>query len=463
MPSQSIEHRAATGLHWGLQLDNPLRNLLEPSDEIFQYPTDLILPSGQLVLAEGAHKIGAEEIKPRLKEWHALHPDLLPCYAHVGEPEGDPMRAVIDAMIHSALTDPASHDYDNPQGYDWLREAIAGHLNRRHIYPVSVSTDDIIITPGSKMAGYMTARSLLNQGDKAAISELAYPGHYAAILMNGGRLVAMRVDPKSDYRHDPKQMRETLEKYRPKLIYVCNPGNPSGLTYTVEEAQVILEYMWKYPDVVLLQDIIYKDLIYPSPDGKNDMVMFSAIPEIAGRVITNDGASKGPRATGWRMGCIIAPPGQKPLRDQFVGLSNALFAGTSRLLSTGLVRAYEPPGDIDIEIFRKSLERKRNIVVDLFRSIPGLVPNIPRGAFYALLNTEGLRMTAQEFYEFGLQQGVGMLTTHYFGATIPDVEDQPLLRNEIADNTVRWSFGGPLEPQKQGLMRLKQALAERTQ
>jgi aspartate aminotransferase len=308
------------------------------------------------------------------------------------------------------------------------------------------------------MAGMISARAVLNPGDIAAMSELAYPGHYAGVLMNGGHLIPFHVKQHDSYHHNPDQMREVLDRYQPRLIWVCNPGNPSGLVYREDEAAPIIEHMVSHPNCVLIQDIIYKDLAYDN--SHSQMVVFSRNPQIASRVITNDGASKGPRATGLRIGFVVVPEGQASLLQNIADQANADFAGVSPLTSKGIIPAFTPEGDHDTASFRDSLQNKRDTVISMINVIPGLSAPIPQGAFYALINIAGTGMNAGQFYNFALDHGVSVVPAGYFGATIPDINGNPFLREEIANSTVRWSFGGPLEPQIQGLRRLYEALSK---
>ena len=94
------------------------------------------------------------------------------------------------------------------------------------------------------------------------------------------------------------------------------------------------------------------------------------------------------------------------------------------------------------------------------RQIPGIIINNPAGAFYVLLDIGKTGMTADEFFEFALKEcGVGTLPAKVFGHDVMDVEGDSLLRSEIAERTVRWSFAGPIENQVAGLKRLRDALS----
>lgn len=452
MPGQLLEQQLERGTQWGNY--NGLSNGMLGLSEIM--PQDAILPVNKLIVAEGAHGYGPI-IRAGMNIWQETHRGELPCFAQVGEPEGDPPVIVID-RLRSALDEADSFDYGQPEGLKSLRDAIAGHLDRRRIYPGPVDPENIIVTPGSKMAGFMTGYALVGEGDKVAVNEMVYPGHAAAVLMNGGQLVGMRVDPDNGYKLNPDQITETLEKYKPKVIWVCNPDNPRGGVWRVDQARPAVRYMLSNPEVIMVQDTIYKDLVLDN--DTNDMVMFSTIPSISNRVITNDGASKGPKGTGLRVGYIAVPPGQERLRENLVAQANALYAGTSALIAKGVTEAFLPEGDVSIEAHRSELIQKKKIVTELMNQIQGITINDPAGAFYVLLDIGKTEMTANEFFEFALKKcGVGTLPTKVFGQDVMDVDGNPLLRPEIAERTVRWSFAGPIENQVAGLKRLHDALS----
>jgi len=453
MPAQLLEQQLEKGTQWG-DYRGIGSAILGLSESI--RPPDVIIPVNKPIVAEGAHGYGPI-IRAGMNIWQETHKGELPCYAQVGEPEGDPPAIVID-RLRSALDEADSFDYGQPEGFKPLREAIAGHLNRREIYPAPVDSKSIIVTPGSKMAGFMTGYALVGEGDRVAVNEMVYPGHAAAVLMNGGQLVGMRVDPDNGYELDPDQIAETLEKYKPKVIWVCNPDNPRGGVWRVDQARPVVKYMLSNPDTTIAQDIIYKDLVLKN-DTRN-MVMFSTIPAISDRVITNDGVSKGPKGTGLRVGYIAVPPGQERLRKNLIAQANALYAGTSILIAKGVTEAFLPQGDASIETHRSELIQKKKIVTDLMRQIPGIKINDPAGAFYVLLDIDKTGMTADGFFEFALKEcGVGTLPAKVFGHDVMDVEGNPLLRREIAERTVRWSFAGPIDNQVAGLKRLHDTLS----
>lgn len=178
-------------------------------------------------------------------------------------------------------------------------------------------------------------------------------------------------------------------------------------------------------DAVMIQDTIYADLVYTQ-----NMVMFSKIPEIAHRVNTNDGFSKGPRATGLRSGWIIVPQGQEALREALIGIANAIYGCTSPFINYCLIPTAQERGDQDIESHRLEFLAKRDAVIPAIAALPRTRVNNPEGGFYALLDVEETGIPAEEFFHWALKQGVGLLPNRAFGFSVQDKDGKPLLREE---------------------------------
>jgi aspartate aminotransferase len=82
--------------------------------------------------------------------------------------------------------------------------------------------------------------------------------------------------------------------------------------------------------------------------------------------------------TGWRIGYIAAPEwivkGCNKLQGQYT-------SGPCSVSQKAAEFAYTQSQEC-VEDMRKAFERRRNLIVDLARQIPGLEVNVPEGAFY---------------------------------------------------------------------------------
>lgn len=82
--------------------------------------------------------------------------------------------------------------YGDPAGYRPLREAIAVHLAVAR--GVRCDPDQVVIVSGSQQALDLTARLLVDDGDRVWIEDPGYTGARASIASSGARLVPVPVD-----------------------------------------------------------------------------------------------------------------------------------------------------------------------------------------------------------------------------------------------------------------------------
>lgn len=96
------------------------------------------------------------------------------------------------------------------------------------------------------------------------------------------------------------------------------------------------------------------------------------------RAIIVNGVSKAYAMTGWRIGYIAAPEwivkGCNKLQGQYT-------SGPCSVSQKAAEAAYTLDQGC-VEEMRQAFERRRNLIVELAKAIPGLEVNVPEGAFY---------------------------------------------------------------------------------
>ena len=129
----------------------------------------------------------------------------------------------------------------------------------------------------------------------------------------------------------------------------------------------------KYPRVIVLADEIYEHINYIG--GHQSIAQFENIRD---RVAIINGVSKAYAMTGWRIGFIAAPLWLAKACNK---LQSQYTSGPSLIAQKASVAAFA--GDQScVGEMRKAFERRRNLVVDLAKQIPGFKVNVPQGAFY---------------------------------------------------------------------------------
>lgn len=123
--------------------------------------------------------------------------------------------------------------YGDPAGYPPLREAVAAYLTTSR--GVRCAPEQVIILTSSQQAIDLTARLLLDPGDRVFVEEPGYPGARAAFRAGGAELVPIRVDENG--------MRVEDAKGDAKLAYVT-PSNqyPLAVTMSLERRLALLRW-----------------------------------------------------------------------------------------------------------------------------------------------------------------------------------------------------------------------------
>jgi aspartate aminotransferase len=170
----------------------------------------------------------------------------------------------------------------------------------------------------------------------------------------------------------PAQLEQAITP-RARMLILCSPSNPTGSVYTRDELQALAEVIKKHEELIVLADEIYEHINYIG--HHESIARFEGMKE---RTVLVNGVSKAYAMTGWRIGFMAAPEwivkGCNKLQGQYT-------SGPSSVSQKAAEAAYTLPQDC-VEDMRQAFERRRDLIVDLARRIPGLEVNVPQGAFY---------------------------------------------------------------------------------
>ena len=151
------------------------------------------------------------------------------------------------------------------------------------------------------------------------------------------------------------------------------PCNPTGSVYSKEELRSIADVVKKYDELYIISDEIYEHINFVG--GHESMAQF---PDIKERVITINGVSKGFAMTGWRGGIMAAPKWIAQACDKMQG---QFTSGTCSITQKAMHAAMDLPFE-STHYMRDAFLKRRNLVLELMKDIPGFKTNIPQGAFY---------------------------------------------------------------------------------
>jgi 2-aminoadipate transaminase len=148
---------------------------------------------------------------------------------------------------------PQALQYGPTEGYMPLRELLAHQLNQAG---VNVSRDNILIISGSQQGLDLLGKILLNPGDSVLVESPTYMGALQVFRPNEPVFVAMRSD---EWGIVTEELEPALQRH-PKCLYALPTfQNPSGVTYTLERRQHLIELTERY-GVPIIEDDPYSPL-----------------------------------------------------------------------------------------------------------------------------------------------------------------------------------------------------------
>jgi aspartate aminotransferase len=286
----------------------------------------------------------------------------------VGEPDFMTPEPIKEAG-KKAIDDNFSK-YSPVPGYPALRNAISKKLKVEN--GLDYAASEIIVGTGGKQGVCNAIMALVNPGDEVIIPAPYWVSYPQMVKLAGGNPVIISAGIEQDFKITADQLEASITP-KTKMIILCSPSNPTGSVYTKAELDELAKVVISHEDVFVLSDEIYEHINYI---GKHASI--AACPNMKERTIICNGVSKAYAMTGWRLGWVAAPEwivkGLNKLQGQYT-------SGTSSVSQMAALAAYE--GDQQcVEDFRKTFQRRRDLIVNLAKDIPGLEVNIPQGAFY---------------------------------------------------------------------------------
>lgn len=357
-----------------------------------------------------------------------------------GEPDFQTPQHIKDAA-KKAIDDGFTF-YTPVPGYPELRKAISEKFkNDNHLnYPF----DQIVVSTGAKHAIMNTVLALINPGDEVIIPTPYWVSYSEMVKLAEGVPVFVHTTVENDFKPSVEQIKAAITP-RTRLFMFSSPCNPTGSVFSKEELKAMADLFAQYSDIYIIADEIYEHITF---EGKHESI--AQFPEIFERVITVNGVSKGFAMTGWRIGYIGAA---KWIAEACEKIQGQFTSGTCSIAQRAALAAIttdlKPTFDM-----REQFRKRRDLVLELMKEIPGFKLNKPTGAFYVFPDVsyyfgksfEGKIISdAQELCMFLLNHAhVSLVTGEAFGN----------------GNYIRFSYAASEENLRKALSRIKQALSE---
>lgn len=293
----------------------------------------------------------------------------------VGEPDFNTPDHIKEAA--KKAVDENFSRYSPVPGYMDLRKAIVAKLKNEN--NLDYTTSEILVSSGAKQSVCNTVMALVNDGEEVIIPAPYWVSYPQMVKLAGGTPVIVNAGFEQNFKMTPEQLEATITP-KTRMLILCSPSNPTGSVYTKDELEALAEVIKRHDDLFVLADEIYEHINYV---GKHESI--AQFPGMKERTIIVNGVSKAYAMTGWRIGFIAAPEwivkGCNKLQGQYT-------SGPCSVSQKAAEAAYTTSQEC-VETMRKAFERRRDLIVELAKEIPGLEVNCPQGAFYLFPKCSG--------------------------------------------------------------------------
>lgn len=360
----------------------------------------------------------------------------------LGEPDFKTPKHIQEAA-KSAIDEGKCFSYPPVAGYQDLREAIAKKLREQNNI-AEAKAENVVVSTGAKHSIANIFMCLINEGDEVIIFSPYWVSYSEVIKLAGGVPVLIEGNLENNFKATAKQLEEAITDKTKAVIY-SSPCNPSGSVFSKSELEAIAEVIKSKENLVVIADEIYELINFTGSHAS-----IASFPGMFERTITVNGFSKGYAMTGWRVGYICAPlfiaKACEKIQGQFTSGGTGI---AQRAALAGLIGDQKPT-----EEMAAAYLKRRDLVLELLRDIPGIKTHVPEGAFYFFPDVSAFFgkssgdqkiETADDFCLYVLKEAnVSLVTGAAFGAP----------------NSVRLSYAASEAELKEALKRIKEVLAK---
>ncbi len=295
-----------------------------------------------------------------------------------GEPDFDTPQHIKIAAI-KAINDGYTK-YTNVEGIPELKEAIVNKFKIDN--SINYNIDEIIVGVGGKQILFNALFATLNPNDEVIIPTPYWVSYPDMTLLAGGIPKFLDCKTDNDFKINVIDLENIISK-KTKWLILNSPSNPSGSCYTKEELNDLANVLRKYKEVNVMTDDIYEYITY---DNFEFFTLAQVAPDLKDRILTVNGVSKSYCMTGWRIGYAA---GRKDLINAMIKIQGQSTSNPTSISQYAALAGIQGNRDF-LKPCIEAFDKRRKLVVNELNSIDGIECLMPKGAFYAYPNVQGL-------------------------------------------------------------------------
>lgn len=298
----------------------------------------------------------------------------------VGEPDWDTFENIKVAGIQAIQSGQTKYAPSN--GTPQLRTAVAHKTNE--LLGTDYKPSEVTVSAGAKFILFSAFQTLLDPGDEVLIPAPYWVSYPTMVELVDGVPVIVASDELTGFKTQAHHFEKHVTP-KTKMLLLNSPNNPTGQMYTREEIVELAKFLKRHPQIVVVSDDIYNQLVFEGNEAVAPHLLQVA-PELKTRMVCVNGASKTYSMTGWRIGWALGPEPVIKAMSNYQSQTVSCAAPFTQAAALAGLQA----GDDQVKSSVTLLRERRNLFVEALNTVPGWRAGFPQGAFYVWADVRAL-------------------------------------------------------------------------
>lgn len=286
-----------------------------------------------------------------------------------------------------------------PENYE---ELVSQWMKRR--YGQETKNEWVVFSPRINMALNMAVETFTNEGDGIVLHTPAYTALQNAVeKYNRVMIESPLVLENGRYKMDFQQLRRNLDEKKAqgvcaKIMLLCNPHNPTGRVWEIEELQQVVDICKEY-DLLLISDEIHEDFV---KKGHKFVSCLRFQEDLQGRMIVCNSITKTFNVPGVILSNLLIP--DQGIRERMKETMDRWGLHNPNIFAAGIMEAAYTQCDEWIEQVNAYLDENYEFLKKyLEKNMPELEVIPSEGTYMAWVQTEKLQISPEELEKFFIE------------------------------------------------------------
>ena len=286
-----------------------------------------------------------------------------------------------------------------PENYE---ELVSQWMKRR--YEQETKNEWVVFSPRINMALNMAVETFTNEGDGIVLHTPAYTALQNAVEKYHRVMIeSPLVLENGRYKMDFQQLRRNLDEKKAqgvcaKIMLLCNPHNPTGRVWEIEELQQVVDICKEY-DLLLISDEIHEDFV---KKGHKFVSCLHFQEDLQGRMIVCNSITKTFNVPGVILSNLLIP--DQGIRERMKETMDRWGLHNPNIFAAGIMEAAYTQCDEWIEQVNAYLDENYEFLKKYIeKNMPELEVIPSEGTYMAWVQTEKLQISPEELEKFFIE------------------------------------------------------------